>query len=224
MNHFSAFFYKEWIKTSKVWWLLFAANLAVAIFVCLRLHNSFRLGDPASNWGSWVFNSSTFFLRYNYLPVLTGLLLAVVQFLPEILNKRIRLFLHLPLNEEKAVVLHLLIGVLLLALAVTPAVVLILTVGLWYFPIEFAGTALSILTPWLLAGVTAYFIASGVLLEQNWRFRITYLILLVGVVRLFFLDGFYHAYTPALLWIVPVTAAWISLPIIACYRFRKGLV
>ncbi|MCD8483281.1 MAG: hypothetical protein LR015_11835 [Verrucomicrobia bacterium] len=146
VNHFSAFFYKEWIKTSKVWWLLFAANLAVAIFVCLRLHNSFRLGDPASNWGSWVFNSSTFFLRYNYLPVLTGLLLAVVQFLPEILNKRIRLFLHLPLNEEKAVVLHLLIGVLLLALAVTPAVVLILTVGLWYFPIEFAGTALSILT------------------------------------------------------------------------------
>ncbi|MCD8483280.1 MAG: hypothetical protein LR015_11830 [Verrucomicrobia bacterium] len=76
----------------------------------------------------------------------------------------------------------------------------------------------------MLAGVTAYFIASGVLLEQNWRFRITYLILLVGVVRLFFLDGFYHAYTPALLWIVPVTAAWISLPIIACYRFRKGLV
>lgn len=224
MRHFIAFFYKEWIKTSRVWWLLSAANLLVAVFVCLRLQNSFRMGDAASIWGSWIFNSSTFFLRYNYVPVISAIVLAVVQFLPEVLNKRIRLFLHLPLHEEKAVAIHLLIGVLLLAFTMIPAVLLITAVGLWYYPVEFAGTALSILLPWSLAGVSAYFITSGILLEQSWRFRVVYLMLLVAVVRLFYLDGFYFSYMPAMLWILPVTAAWISLPIIACYRFRKGLV
>lgn len=224
MEFFKAFWYKEWIKCSRFWWLLLAANVLVAAFVCLRLQNNFRMGDAATNWGSWVFNSSTFFLRYQYLPVLSGLLLAVVQFLPEILNKRIRLFLHLPLHEETAVLTHLVIGVLLLALAMLPAWALILGVGRYYYPWEFLGTALSILLPWGLAGITAYFIVAGILLEQSWRFRVVYLLLLPGVVRLFFLDGFYGAYSEAMIWLVPVTAAWISLPVIACYRFRKGIV
>ena len=70
------------------------------------------------------------------LPLAAGVLLGALQFLPETLNKRVRLVLHLPLGEEGVISQRLLAGLLLLTPVFAPAVALFGLTGWLYFPAQ----------------------------------------------------------------------------------------
>lgn len=218
-----ALFYKEWIKLRTVWLLLLAAHLLLAGFLIFRLATAMRLDDPTVIWSGWIFNGHVYFQRYMYAPLLTGVLLAMAQFLPEERDRRIRLVFHLPLGEEWAMAGHLLAGVLLLAGIFTSTVALLLA-GAWrYFPPDYLATATSTLGPWLLAGVAGYALIAAALLEGHWRHRVFHLLLGLAVVRVYYLGELYGVYRN-LWWILgPGTFLLLTLPLLAAYRFRKGL-
>jgi hypothetical protein len=220
---FKATFYKEWIKLRLYWTLLLAANASFAGYLCLRLRAVHEFNSAIAIWDAWIFKGYLFFNSYHYAPVVTGLLLGALQFLPEIFSKRVRLVLHLPLGEERVIAHHLLAGLLLLTLILAPVTAAFAVTSNIYFPAEFQRNLWLTLSPWLLAGYAGYLLAAALLLETTWRFRVFYLLLGWASLRLFFLGDFYDTYARVL----PVFALWtlalFSLPLLSSYRFRKGL-
>ncbi|MBN1404133.1 MAG: hypothetical protein JW942_06685 [Opitutales bacterium] len=216
-------FYKEWIKTRLVWALLLAVNLGYAIYAILRLRYVYVHHDPLLIWNSWIFKGYTFYAYYEKLPLLTGILLAVAQFLPELLNRRMRLSLHLPMGEDRVVAAHLGVGLLLMALLFIPALLPMYAVAVAYFPPEFIGGMLTTSTPWILAGIAAYMFTAALLLEGRWFARIVLAIIAAASLRLFFQEILYSAYER----ILPVLIAWTALtffiPLLSSQRFRKGI-
>jgi hypothetical protein len=220
---FRATLYKEWIKLRLYWAILLVGSVGFAAFVCLRLRNVHQFHDAVSIWSAWIFKGYLFFAAYQYIPLDAGIVLGALQFLPETLNRRVRLVLHLPVGEERIIAHHLLAGGALLTGVFAPAALLFGLTSWLYFPGEFQRNLVLTLEPWLLAGYAGYFLTATLLLENAWRHRVFYLLFGAAGLRLFFLGEFYDVY--ARVWPVFAlgTAALFVLPLFSSYRFRKGL-
>ncbi|MDR2674499.1 MAG: hypothetical protein LBC18_06425 [Opitutaceae bacterium] len=219
-----ALFYKEWIKLRLWWVLMLAAGVAFALVLFFKLRYVANANEAVTVWNAWIFKGWLFFRPFQYVPLVFGVALGLLQFLPEVQARRVRLVLHLPLGETRAIALHLAAGLLLLALALLPAALVFSLGGALWFPREWQGNLFHVLTPWLLAGAGAYLAAAAVLLETNWRHRVFYLLLAAGALRLFLLETFYDTCAR----ILPALALWVLalvlVPLFSSHRFRKGLV
>ena len=189
-----AIFYKEWIKMR---WFCLVAALFLAGFTAyalLRVQRVITFKGAAHIWEVMLEKEVVFIDILQYLPVLLGVLLALVQFIPEMTHKRLKLTLHLPFPQRKMILLMM--GVGLAALAVLSAVQAFV---LWcYFHTLLAPELVSriLLTslPWYLAGLALYPLAAWVCLEPTWRRRVADILVAVGVCRLFFLSETPQAY------------------------------
>lgn len=220
---FRALFFKEWIKL-RLWWVLIAAaNLGYALLLVAKLRRVIEVNSALMVWSAWLYKGYLFYRPYQYTPVVLGVLFATLQFLPEVQQQRIRLVLHLPVGEDKAVSAHLGAGLLLLAGCVIPAYLIFAATSAYYFPGEYQGVLLRTFLPWLLAGFGSYLVVAGSLLENNWWNRT--LLLLVGFasLRLLLLERFYDSYSPILPPLLPWTALLFLLPLYSSLRYRKGL-
>ena len=91
-----AIFYKEWLKTR--WYYLVAVLLSLS-FVGYVLLNFFRaagLKGIAHLWEVMLLRDAVFVDLLQFVPLVVGLLFAVVQFVPEMQRKCLKLTLHLP--------------------------------------------------------------------------------------------------------------------------------
>ena len=217
-----AIFYKEWIKMR---WFCLVAALFLAGFTAyalLRVLRVITFKGAAHIWEVMLEKEVVFIDILQYLPVLLGVLLALVQFIPEMTHKRLKLTLHLPFPQRKMILLMM--GVGLAALAVLSAVQAFV---LWcYFHTLLAPELVSriLLTslPWYLAGLALYPLAAWVCLEPTWRRRVADILVAVGVCRLFFLSETPQAYDGMLPWLLALLLCVLFFPLLSVYRFKQG--
>lgn len=217
-----AIFYKEWIKMR---WFCLVAALFLAGFTAyalLRVQRVITFKGAAHIWEVMLEKEVVFIDILQYLPVLLGVLLALVQFIPEMTHKRLKLTLHLPFPQRKMILLMM--GVGLAALAVLSAVQAFV---LWcYFHTLLAPELVSriLLTslPWYLAGLALYPLAAWVCLEPTWRRRVADILVAVGVCRLFFLSETPQAYDGMLPWLLALLLCVLFSPLLSVYRFKQG--
>jgi hypothetical protein len=217
-----AIFYKEWIKMR---WFCLVAALFLAGFTAyalLRVQRVITFKGAAHIWEVMLEKEVVFIDILQYLPVLLGVLLALVQFIPEMTHKRLKLTLHLPFPQRKMILL--MTGMGLAALAVLSAVQAFV---LWcYFHTLLAPELVSriLLTslPWYLAGLALYPLAAWVCLEPTWRRRVADILVAVGVCRLFFLSETPQAYDGMLPWLLALLLCVLFFPLLSVYRFKQG--
>ncbi|WP_195665189.1 hypothetical protein [Alistipes onderdonkii] len=217
-----AIFYKELIKMR---WFCLVAALFLAGFTAyalLRVQRVITFKGAAHIWEVMLEKEVVFIDILQYLPVLLGVLLALVQFIPEMTHKRLKLTLHLPFPQRKMILLMM--GVGLAALAVLSAVQAFV---LWcYFHTLLAPELVSriLLTslPWYLAGLALYPLAAWVCLEPTWRRRVADILVAVGVCRLFFLSETPQAYDGMLPWLLALLLCVLFFPLLSVYRFKQG--
>ena len=217
-----AIFYKEWIKMR---WFCLVAALFLAGFTAyalLRVQRVITFKGAAHIWEVMLEKEVVFIDILQYLPVLLGVLLALVQFIPEMTHKRLKLTLHLPFPQRKMILL--MTGMGLAALAVLSAVQAFV---LWcYFHTLLAPELVSriLLTslPWYLAGLALYPLAAWVCLEPTWRRRVADILVAVGVCRLFFLSETPQAYDGMLPWLLALRLCVLFFPLLSVYRFKQG--
>lgn len=217
-----AIFYKEWIKMR---WFCLVAALFLAGFTAyalLRVQRVITFKGAAHIWEVMLEKEVVFIDILQYLPVLLGVLLALVQFIPEMTHKRLKLTLNLPFPQRKMILLMM--GVGLAALAVLSAVQAFV---LWcYFHTLLAPELVSriLLTslPWYLAGLALYPLAAWVCLEPTWRRRVADILVAVGVCRLFFLSETPQAYDGMLPWLLALLLCVLFFPLLSVYRFKQG--
>ena len=217
-----AIFYKEWIKMR---WFCLVAALFLAGFTAyalLRVQRVITFKGAAHIWQVMLEKEVVLIDLLQYLPVLLGILTALVQFVPEMAQKRLKLTLHLPFPQRRMILL--MTGTGLAALVVLYAAQ---TFALWaYFRAvlapELVARILLTALPWYLAGLTLYPLTAWVCLEPTWRRRIADMLVAAGVCRFFFLSEPPQAYDGMLPWLCALLLCVLFFPLLSVHRFKQG--
>ena len=189
-----AIFYKEWIKTHRYFWLALIVSSVFVIYALLQLQRVIGFKGVEHLWEILLSRETVFIELLTYVPLAIGVLLALVQFVPEIQQKRLKLTLHLPYPQRS------MIGLMLAAGLVQLGIIFVLNyLTLWAYlqsilAPELVARILLTSLPWYLCGITGYLFAAWICLEPTWRRRIIDLLIAVGVVRIFFLSSVPEAY------------------------------
>ena len=188
----------------------------------LRVNRAIALQGADHLWIVMVQKDAIFIDLLQFVPLLIGILLAVVQFFPEMQRKCLKLTLHLPYSQKKMIMSMLAFGVLTLTACLAAGLVVM---GV-YLPQHFTGQLVRHIllsaAPWFLAGMAGYLLFSWICLEPAWKRRVPNLIVAVLVLRVYFLAPAAEAYNDFLPWLALYTLLTASLSWISVTRFKAG--
>lgn len=218
-------FYKEWLKTR--WFVLISLllGLSVVAYIFITVDNKVRM-DGGFNYLMKVFygvpQANYYSSLIKFIPLIIALCIGVAQYVPEVLERRIKLTLHLPIANTKAIYSMLIFGFALLLVINLFIFCVFFYLNNTYFPFEESWAILISITPWILGGIAAYFMIAMISMEPNLLYQVAY-----GLVGLFLVSQFYvgieHADTRLII------SKLIALSILPCAgllytsnRFFKG--
>ncbi|HYQ58912.1 MAG TPA: hypothetical protein VEP89_16335 [Draconibacterium sp.] len=214
--------YKEWLKIR--WFLLIYAGLGVltVIYIFIRIHHDISFSSPNGYWYNALFMGMQYFALLKFLPVAGALSIALAQYFPETVNKRIKLTFHLPVNENKTLLNIWLFGAATLLLSYLVQFVLFLALSMVYFPSDIYVPAIVSILPWYLAGLTCYNLAALIVLEPIWKYRILYLTITVLFLPLYLQNAPTAAYSPVIPYLIILVLFSSFSLLFSGYRLRKG--
>ncbi|MDR1666394.1 MAG: hypothetical protein LBS03_01685 [Bacteroidales bacterium] len=219
---YTSLLYKEWIKSRRAIWLLLAVFAGVGAYLLLATAKQYQ-ADATAYWEFIVQNSDIQTGRMKYLPLAAGILLAIVQLTPEMHNRRLKLTLHLPLDESKTLCTILGFGMTTLAVLFTVTVAALLAGLRVYLSPEMVFADFISLLPWMLGGMAAYLTAAWICLEPVWKQRILNLLPGTCWVSFFYTGALPGAYVPFLPWLVALIVAGFFFPFYSTARFKHGV-
>jgi len=214
--------YKEWIKTR--WFLVIAllAHLGFVGYSLMRVNRVASLHGEDHVWIVMMTHDQVFVDLLQYIPVITGVLLGLFQYWPEMYHKCLKLTLHLPVGHLRITAQMLSWG-LLAMLALTVVDYLILFGYLQrLLPVELYGRILLTALPWYLAGFAAYLLSAWIVLESAWKRRIFNIAVALLVLRVYFISSTPCAYARIGWGLAVFTLLLASLAVISITRFKEG--
>ena len=217
-----AIFYKERIKMRRI---IPIAILLLALFTAyaiIAVWRRYTYSGAASVWLAVLERGDVLFGSLRYLPALLGAAFAVAQFVPEMVQNRLKLTLHLPDNRNAMVLAMLGYGTAWLGglFAVQLAVI-----DLWLrqpLASELVHAVITTMLPWYIAGFAAYLFGAWICLEPTWHRRAFDALVAAGVLRLCFLNESLSAGNTLLVWLVLAGICALFFPLHSVDRFRRG--
>lgn len=219
---FKSTIYKEWIKIRLVVWVALGLSLIALINIFLKVRHDILFVDAANYWYSFLFRGYTFFSILKFLPFVAGLAIAIAQYIPETVNKRIKLTFHLPVSENGVLISMHAFGTLVLVALLALVLILFIAGSSIFFPGNIIEASLLTMLPWFVGGIATYFLVALILLEPMWIYRGLYAVVAAGFVTIFFTGASIGAFKPVLLPLAIVTLLLSSVVLFSGYRFRKG--
>jgi len=219
---FKSLVYKEWIKTR--WFLLILTLLGLLAVgnVFLKLQHNITFNEANKYWYMILFQNIIFYKSLKFVPLVIGVLIAIVQYVPEITNKRMKLTFHLPINENKILMMMLAYGTIMLLLCYILLFLLYIGLGNTMLPKEIMQASLSSIFPWFMAGFAAYFLGALITLEVIWKYRIAYFLAASAFILFYFESGLSGSYALINGKLVILTLLLSISLTFSAYRFRKG--
>jgi hypothetical protein len=214
--------YKEWLKTR--WFFIIAAVLGILVvgYIFIKVQHDFKFNDPNNYWYIILFMKVKYFSILKFIPIVIALAISVAQYFPETVSKRIKLSFHLPISENKMLLIMMLFGTACLFLCYAFLTLLFYLLSTIYFPADIILPALVSITPWFLSGFAIYYLVAFVILEPVWKYRLFYIVFGAAIFPVFLESSIAGGYAPVnLLLTVLVIGLSISL-LFSGYRFRKG--
>lgn len=217
-----ALIFKEWKKTR---WIIFGVifvGLLIETYLFLRILRSARMVGMEHLWDVIVNRDTFLFSHLKYWAVVSGIALALAQFIPETINKRIKLSLHLPLPESQIIITMVGYGQLFLLAIFFFILTVVSIVASFYFPQQILYSILTTLLPWLFAGLVANSLMAWICLEPTWSRRIFNILLSTAIIQLFFLSDFPASYIRVLPYIGLVVLCVFPFVFLSVKRFKIG--
>lgn len=214
--------YKEWIKVR--WYLIMLTLFGILVLgiIFLGVQHDKIFSNANNYWYAILFNGLQYYSILKFIPLLMGIVFAFAQFYPEIVNKRIKLTFHLPLKEDKTIMIMILFGAISLIVSYGIMFLLFLIASNFFFAREIVDAALISIMPWFLAGFGAYFLVSTIILEPIWLYRILYTLATILFIPLYLVDSVSGGYGPINLPLAVITLIISISLLFSAYRFRKG--
>ncbi|HCM59514.1 MAG TPA: hypothetical protein DIS74_03915 [Bacteroidales bacterium] len=214
--------YKEWIKIRLVVWIALGLSLVALINIFLKVRHDILFVDAANYWYSFLFRGVVFFSILKFLPFIIGLAIAIAQYFPETVNKRIKLTFHLPVSENGVLIWMHTFGALVILTVFLVVLVLFTAGSAIFFPSNIIRASLLTMMPWFLGGMATYFLVALILLEPMWIYRGLYTAVAAGFVTVFYTGASIGAFRPVLMPLALITLLLSFVVLFSGYRFRKG--
>ncbi|MBU0710674.1 hypothetical protein KJ762_00835 [bacterium] len=219
---YKAILYKEWLKIR--WAVLgyIIVLLGFLTYIGLEVRYWFGMNDPISIWLMVIQKKILYYSAIKFLPVFAGIVLAVVQFVPEVVKKRYRLTFHLPISETRSLLFMtgICTGILLLFSVIY---ILGLTIiGGSFFPREITSSSLLTVAPWLLAGLVGYLGTAAIVIESSWIYRLAYALMFTPFIMKLFAESGYNEFQFSFGSYLLVSLFYTIIVLFPGYRLRKG--
>jgi len=196
-------------------------SLLTLTYIALNLAYYTEFMTAKGFWGNVILLGFPFYTEMEYIPVLTGIVIAIVQFAPETNQSRLKLTLHLPVEENKLLLQMTSFGfMLLLFLFAIITLLLLIIIGI-YFPSEVITNVLNIWLPWSVGGLAAYFLTVAVIVELIWVRRLILIPFALGFIDVFF-DIFNQSFQ-LILFLVTFSLLTSTLVLFSGYHFKRGI-
>lgn len=223
MNLFKALSYKEWVKTRKFVFVVLLLMAAVTVYAYIDVTYSIRVNEAVNVWYGFIFQGMSVSGLMMYLMPLSGIAMAIVQFVPEMTNKRLKLTLHLPASETRLVSAMLLFGYgVLLVLYLASMGLLSLLVGR-ILPAEVICMMVSQLLPWAMAGLAGYGFTVWICVEPSWKQRLFNMLISLGLLAVFFVSLYPGTYSGFVWGMMLILISSFVFPFYSCVRFKQGI-
>ena len=218
----TAMYYKEWIKTR--WYLLlaFLTLMGFTGYSMLRFYRALGMKGAEHLWEVMLTRDAIFVDLLTYIPVLLGIVLALVQFMPEMHRKCLKLTLHLPCSHQRMLYEMLSFGIVSLLVLFAVSFLILFAFFSKYLAPELCSHVLLTTLPWYLSGWAAYLLLSWICLEPTWKMRVFNLIITLLILRIFFLSSSPEAYNYFLPGLTVLTLLTGSFSAISVQRFKEG--
>ena len=215
-------FYKEWLKLRLFWALALALHVGLVAYLLLSLRSTLLASGFVETWATMIGRDVLMVNQLRYLPLLTGVCIALCQWLPEMQIKRIRLTLHLPIDYTLSIGAMLLTGLVGLCLLFALDALLLAGVEQVWLPRELVWRTFLTCLPLYIGGLLGYNVASWCIVEPQWTMRCVNGVIGVPLVALCFLTAQPACYTTMLPWLALLLVAVVWLPFYSVYRFKQG--
>lgn len=196
--------------------------IGITGYSMLRVGRTIDMKGIDHLWMVMVLKDAIFIDLLQFVPLLIGVLLAAVQFFPEMQRKCLKLTLHLPYSQKRMVLLMLAYGVCVLLISFALSIILMGVYLPQHFTSELVQRILLSAAPWFLAGFSGYLLVSWVCLEPTWKRRVLNMIIAALIIRVYFLAPGAEAYNSFLPWLALYTLLIASLSWISVVRFKAG--
>ncbi len=214
--------FKEWLKMKSAFWGLLGLWLIVVVYIYFDIAYQLKFFEASIIWYNITVLGMQFYYVLYYIPLLTGLILGITQYVPEITEKRLKLTLHLPVNESKMLLVMSGVGSIMLIAIYAFSLILLVLVSSHYYAKEITYSMLATIIPWYLAGLILYFSASMIILEPIWKRRLLYTPIVLGFVSLLTEDKFYNLYDKSIVKFAFIAIFFFFGVLITGYRFKRG--
>ncbi|MFP4691383.1 MAG: hypothetical protein ACLFMU_05665 [Bacteroidales bacterium] len=219
---YKSIIYKEWLKIRWALALFLVAGLLALVNIFLNVRYGIRFMDAHEFWYGIIIQGGNYAASFKYIPLFAGLGLAVSQYYPEILDQRIKLTFHLPIRENKVLLLQHGFGLVCLLAVYLVYVVIFITGSGLYFPAEVTVMIGQTILPWFLGGLATYSLVALIMLEPLWLYRVLYAVIAYGLVSQYYIEAVPMAYT-RVMWVFALfSVATVIVQLFSGYRFRKG--
>ena len=216
-------FFKEWLKTRMAVILSVVATMGLCAYILLNVSRVIDSHGMMAVWDTLLNRDTLLIELLRFVPLVIGILLGVTQVLPEMAQKRIKLTLHLPIDNWKSIGTMVLYGaVVMVGLAVLNLGTCLIVMCQW-LPTEILWHIFLTALVWYLAGVLAYFFTVWITLEPTWNMRIPELLFAAACLRGFYMSPMPEAYNAFLPIMVVFTILCSALPMLSIDRFKQGL-
>ncbi len=213
-------FYKEWLKLRIFWCLAFLVHIGMVIYLLLGIRSTLITAGVVETWATMIGRDVLMITPLMYLPPLTGIVLALCQWLPEMQLKRIRLTLHLPVDYTLSIGTMLLSSIIGLCLIYATDAAVLAAVGRVWLPCELVWRTFVTCLPWYIGGLIAYTVTTWCILEPLWRVRVVNLLIGAPLVAVCFLTSQPACYTRMMPWLLCLLAVTLVLPLSAICRLN----
>lgn len=218
---YKALIFKEWLKIRWAYGAMTLLSLLAVTYVALNMAYYNEFMTAKGFWGNVILLGFPFYTELEYIPVLAGIIIAIVQFAPETNDSRLKLTLHLPVEENKLLLQMISFGFVLLFVLFILLTFLLWTIIGIYFPSEVILYVLKIWLPWSIAGLATYFLTSAIIVEPIWIRRLIMIPFALGFIHVFF-DIFNH--TAQLILFLTILSLFSStLVLFSGYHFKRGI-
>jgi len=214
--------YKEWLKLRLVALVALGIEVIALLIIFSNLRAAVEFNSAFDIWSVVVNKSYMFFGPIKYIPLFIGLLIGVFQYLPEILDMKLKLTLHLPLKEKNVFIFLNMFGTLILLGLFLPIIILLILGSSLVFPSEITYATILTIIPWFLAAFISYYFVAAIMIEPLWMRRIVISVVAFILVNPLLLSSGYSAFQLILFPLFLIVLAFTGLHILSGLRFKRG--
>ena len=174
-------------------------------------------------WQIMLMKDNMFVNHLTFIPLAVGVGVGLAQILPEMVQKRFKLTLHLPYSQNRMVLAMLAVGLAEIVAVSVVTSVIVVVYDMRILAPELVSRVVLTMSPWFVAGVVAYFFTAAVCIEGCRVQKVALSLLGVGVVSWLFAGDAPEAYNGVLLLFVVASLSCALLVYRSVYRFKEGL-